>query len=147
MLHIDNLSRSNSSIKRKRGWIWTVLYHFLVWWHWHITAHIQTFRFHQTNQIHYIDMIIDHSGHELFRMGNRGWWHFTIIYILRFGNPMLEIIIVCNHKNVIFVTQNLHSAMCSKYFVGLVQQSLQEKLCQQEIQLLRMVEEIRENLL
>ena len=98
MLHIDNLSRSNSSIKRKRGWIWTVLYHFLVWWHWHITAHIQTFRFHQTNQIHYIDMIIDHSGHELFRMGNRGWWHFTIIYILRFGNPMLDIIIVCNHK-------------------------------------------------
>lgn len=147
MLHFDNLSRSNSSIKRKRGWIWTVLYHFLVWWHWHITAHIQTFRFHQTNQIHYIDMIIDHSGHELFRMGNRGWWHFTIIYILRFGNPMLEIIIVCNHKNVIFVTQNLHFAMCSKYFVGLVQQSLQEKLCQQEIQLLRMVEEIRENLL
>ena len=98
MLHFDNLSRSNSSIKRKRGWIWTVLYHFLVWWHWHITAHIQTFRFHQTNQIHYIDMIIDHSGHELFRMGNRGWWHFTIIYILRFGNLMLEIIIVCNHK-------------------------------------------------
>ena len=32
MLHFDNLSRStNSSIKRKRGWIWTVLYHFLVW--------------------------------------------------------------------------------------------------------------------
>ena len=48
------LDLSNSSIKRKRGWIWTVLYHFLVWWHWHITAHIQTFRFHQTNQIHYI---------------------------------------------------------------------------------------------
>ena len=47
----------------------------------------------------------------------------------------------------LFFTQNLHFAMCSKYFVGLVQQSLQEKLCQQEIQLLRMVEEIRENLL
>ena len=93
-------------------------------------------------------MIIDHSGHELFRIGNRGWRHFTIIYILRFGNPMLDIIIVHNHTNVIFVTQNLHFAMCSKYFVGLVvQQSLQEKLCQQEIQLLRMVEEIRENLL
>ena len=59
---------------------------------------------------------------------------------------MLDIIIVCNHKNVIFVTQNF-AMMCSKYFVGLVQQSLQEKLCQQEIQLLRMVEEIRENLL
>ena len=70
------------------------------------------------------------------------------IHLKRFGNPMLEIIIVvCNHKNVIFVTQNFHFAMCSKYFVGLVQQSLQEKLCQQEIQLLRMVEEIRENLL
>ena len=67
------------------------------------------------------------------------------IHLKRFGNPMLEIIIICNHKNVIFV--NLHFAMCSKYFVGLVQQSLQEKLCQQEIQLLRMVEEIRENLL
>ena len=31
-----------------------------------------------------------------------------------------------NHKNAIFVTQNLHFAICSKKFVGLVRQSLQK---------------------
>ena len=73
MLHFDNLSRSNSSIKRKRGWIGLS---YIIFWCGDTDISQRIFKLSGfTKPIKSItfDMIIDHSGHELFRMGNRGW--------------------------------------------------------------------------